>query len=240
MSYWVRGATEPQATELRLQLCFNSYLPGYLQKWFSSFLTQNVPGSWCLQKGIWINALCVHMLSCFSHVQLFVIPWTEACQAPLSMGFSRQEIWSELHALLQGIFPIQGLNPYLLHLLHWQEGSLPLVPPGKPWTYALFVNNSQTQTSSQLKSLDHNHISAWTQTPCFGLLAVLSLRTRLASLAHSMQIHACCLPLTAHLEAQACFASKNIRIMSAVFLSSKIRASNIWNKQGNRTKSLRR
>ena len=26
-----------------------------------------------------------------SHVQLFVTPWTSACQAPLSMGFSRQE-----------------------------------------------------------------------------------------------------------------------------------------------------
>ena len=36
------------------------------------------------------------------------------------------------HALLQGIFPIQGLNPRLLHLLHWQAGSLPLAPPGKP------------------------------------------------------------------------------------------------------------
>ena len=35
------------------------------------------------------------------------------------------------HALLQGIFPTQGLNPRLLCLLHWQEGSLPLVPPGK-------------------------------------------------------------------------------------------------------------
>ena len=33
------------------------------------------------------------------------------------------------HALLQGIFPIQGSNP---HLLHWQTGSLLLVPPGKP------------------------------------------------------------------------------------------------------------
>ena len=31
-------------------------------------------------------------------------------------------------ALLQGIFPTQGLNPHLLHLLHWQVGSLPLVP----------------------------------------------------------------------------------------------------------------
>ena len=32
----------------------------------------------------------------FSHVQLFVTPWTVACQAPLSMKFSRQESWSAL------------------------------------------------------------------------------------------------------------------------------------------------
>ena len=31
-----------------------------------------------------------------SHVQLFVTPWTVAYQAPLSMGFSRQEYWSGL------------------------------------------------------------------------------------------------------------------------------------------------
>ena len=36
------------------------------------------------------------MLSCFSHVQLFATLWTIACQAPLSMGFSRQEDWSGL------------------------------------------------------------------------------------------------------------------------------------------------
>ena len=36
------------------------------------------------------------------------------------------------HALLQGIFPTQGLNPCLLCLLHWQPGSLPLASPGKP------------------------------------------------------------------------------------------------------------
>ena len=34
--------------------------------------------------------------------------------------------------LVQGIFPTQGLNPHLLHLLHWQADSLPLVPHGKP------------------------------------------------------------------------------------------------------------
>ena len=37
---------------------------------------------------------CVCMLSCFSRVQLFEIPWTVACQAPLSMGFFRQKWWS--------------------------------------------------------------------------------------------------------------------------------------------------
>ena len=36
------------------------------------------------------------------------------------------------HALLQGIFPTQGLSPILLSLLHWHVNSLPLAPPGKP------------------------------------------------------------------------------------------------------------
>ena len=41
--------------------------------------------------------------------------WTGAHQAPLSVGFSRQEYWSGLHSLLQRIFPTQGLNLGLLH-----------------------------------------------------------------------------------------------------------------------------
>ena len=36
------------------------------------------------------------------------------------------------HYLLQEIFLTQGSNPHLLRLLHWQAGSLPLAPPGKP------------------------------------------------------------------------------------------------------------
>ena len=40
------------------------------------------------------NSCCV--LSRFSCVQLFMIPWTVACQAPLSMGLSRQEYQSGL------------------------------------------------------------------------------------------------------------------------------------------------
>ena len=36
------------------------------------------------------------VLNSFSHVQLCVTLWTVACQAPMSMGFSRQEYWSGL------------------------------------------------------------------------------------------------------------------------------------------------
>jgi len=42
------------------------------------------------------------------------------------MEFSRQEYWNGLHLLLQGIFLAQELNLHLLHLLHWQDDSLPL------------------------------------------------------------------------------------------------------------------
>ena len=50
------------------------------------------------------------MLSCFNRVQLYATLWTAAYQAPLSMGFSRQEYWSELEVLLQGIFLTWGSN----------------------------------------------------------------------------------------------------------------------------------
>ena len=47
-------------------------------------------------------------------------------------GFSRQKYWSGLPCSLPGDLPTQGSNLHLLHLLHWQVGSLPLVLPGKP------------------------------------------------------------------------------------------------------------
>ena len=55
-----------------------------------------------------------------------------AHQAPLSIGFSSKNTEVGYHFLLQGIFPTQGSNPRLLHLLHWQAGSLPLSHLGSP------------------------------------------------------------------------------------------------------------
>ena len=73
-----------------------------------------------------------------------VTPWTVGCQAPLSMGFFRQGYWNGLPFLFQGIFPTQGLNPHLLHLLHWQADSLPTVPLGKPPQLYMSIPNSKS------------------------------------------------------------------------------------------------
>ena len=50
----------------------------------------------------------VKSLSC---VQLFVIPWAVARQAPPSMGFSKQEYWSGLPFPSPGDLPDQGIEP---------------------------------------------------------------------------------------------------------------------------------
>ena len=55
------------------------------------------------------------MLSHFSHVQLFLTPWTVACQALLSMGFSRQEYQHGLPFPSPGDLPDPGIEPGLLH-----------------------------------------------------------------------------------------------------------------------------
>ena len=53
--------------------------------------------------------MCV--LSRFGRVWLLATPWTVACQAPLSMGFSRQEYWSWLPFPLPGDLPDPGVKP---------------------------------------------------------------------------------------------------------------------------------
>ena len=59
----------------------------------------------------------VLLFQSLSRVWFFWDPWTVACQAPLSMGFSRQEYWSGLPFLLQETFLTQGPNP---HILRWR------------------------------------------------------------------------------------------------------------------------
>ena len=58
----------------------------------------------------------LHLLKCesvcfFSHVQLFATPRTVICQAPLSMGLSRQKYWSGLPCPPPGDLPDPGIQP---------------------------------------------------------------------------------------------------------------------------------
>ena len=58
------------------------------------------------------------------------------------------------HPHLQGIFPTQGLNPCLLCFLHWQAGSLPLAPPGKPkWMHILNLIRRNSRLKIQKSNL---------------------------------------------------------------------------------------
>ena len=63
-----------------------------------------------LSKEVSLHILLLLLLSCFSRVRLCATPWTAAHQAPLSLGFSRQEYWiglpfpSPMHSCILGCF----------------------------------------------------------------------------------------------------------------------------------------
>ena len=87
-------------------LCFNFNV--LLQLFFH---ITKIIFSFCLSL---YHCVCVCMLICFSCVRLFVILWTVAHQAPLSMGFSRQEYWSGLPLPPPGDLPdsvIEQISP---------------------------------------------------------------------------------------------------------------------------------
>ena len=79
------------------------------------------------------HSICLFVTDLFHSARC---PWgSSSCRltnvlwyAPLSMGFPRQKHWGGLPFPPPGDLP----NTRLLHLLHWQAGSLPLAPHGKP------------------------------------------------------------------------------------------------------------
>ena len=73
--------------------------------------------------------VCARALSCD---QLSATLWTVPARLLCPWDSPGKNTGVGCHTLLQGIFPTQGSNPCLLHFLHWQAGSLPLEPPGKP------------------------------------------------------------------------------------------------------------
>ena len=61
---------------------------------------------------------------------------------------------------LQGIFLTQGSNPCVLHLLHWQAGSLPLAPSGKSHILVQTVITVITTTAVASSRLSC-HVAFW-------------------------------------------------------------------------------
>jgi len=76
--------------------------------------------------------LCCAMLRHFSRVRLFETLWTVACQAPLSMGFSRQEYWSGMLCSPPGDLPNLGIEPLAPASPALQADYLPLSHGRKP------------------------------------------------------------------------------------------------------------
>ena len=72
------------------------------------------------------------VLSCFSHVQLFATLWTVSHQAPLSIGFFRQEYWSGLLYPPPGDLPNPGIEPTAPVSPALQADSLLLSCQGSP------------------------------------------------------------------------------------------------------------
>ena len=124
------------------------------------------------------SPLILELLLCLSCCRFSLVrrcdSWTVACQALLSIGFSRQEYKNTgvgCCFLLQGIFPAQGSNLRLLCLLHWETGSLPLGPPRKPLSFVyFFLKNMSTQNNLYAKE-------AYLGVACSALLQLVSLNT---------------------------------------------------------------
>ena len=71
------------------------------------------------------------------HVRLVATPWTAAHQAPLSMGFSRQECWSGV--------PLPSLDGQLLELISWLQGVCSRPAVLSRWLRCISSDTTQTQ-----------------------------------------------------------------------------------------------
>ena len=121
-----QGCTESDTTEATQHAHTEtlSLLPGItVGLWLQSLSSQVHIG----YKGL-ISAIKVGSMRVCSVVSDSVTPRTVACQAPLSMGFPRQEYRNGLPFPTPGDLPDPGIE--LLHLLHRQADSLPLHHPG--------------------------------------------------------------------------------------------------------------
>ena len=131
-TFWMRrNSSYGNKLLLYFSLCGNSFIPSSFPR-IPPVLLAEGEGEVCVHGTSTGDMLrwqpwCASVLS---RIWLFATPRTVACQATLSMEFSRQETGVGCHFLLQGIFLTQGLNPHLPSAL--AGGFFTMEPQGKP------------------------------------------------------------------------------------------------------------
>ena len=108
-----------------------------------------------------LSQLCC-ALSCFSHIQLFATLWTIAHQAPLSMGFSRQEHWSELSCPPPGHLPNLWIEPVslvccmgrqvLYHWCHLESSHATYHPSNLDWEKCYLETHAPESWAAQVST----------------------------------------------------------------------------------------
>ena len=135
----------------------------------------------------------VKRVKSLSRVRLFVTPWTVALQAPLSMGFSRQEYWSGLPFPSPGDLPNPGIGPGSPTL---QADALPSEPPGsigvhklnlgkyitqqKCWATRYKANTDYNKVCDKIEKINFNIPHQQTYQNIIALHSYISLRNSLA------------------------------------------------------------
>ena len=136
-------------THIHISVCI--YIPSLLSL-PPAACPQLSPDSGCHGAPRW--APCVlwqlpTVLSCvLGHVWLSEAPWAVTAQARTVEGSPFPP---------PGVFPTRGLNPCLWHLLHWQVGSSPVMPP----TRQLFYTGSVSMSHYNLDSHFHHEYCSW-------------------------------------------------------------------------------
>ena len=97
--------------------------------------------------------------SCFVPSEPLRFPWTVAHQAPLSMGFSRQEYWSGVLFPSPGNLPDPRTEPGSPAM---QSGSVPYEPPGKPvWSFLVLFPEFKHRQEAVRPGLSVKAVSHW-------------------------------------------------------------------------------
>ena len=97
----------------------------------------------------------------FSHEWLYATPWTVAHQAPLSMGFSRQEYWSGLPCPTPGDFPDPGMEPTSLTSPALAGSFLTI---STTWETTHTHTHTHTHKDRYVSAYTHMHICTYIQT----------------------------------------------------------------------------